>query len=194
MKRVMPFLCLVVVLASACTEGTQGVPGPPASTPGATQASDTDPLPSWNEGSTKKAIRDFVARVTKDGSPDFVPVSERIATFDNDGTLWGEKPLPFQLLFALDRAKAVAPQHRDWTTKQPFASLLKGDMADVMASGGKGVLEIIAATHSGMTTDEFAVAVQGWITSAKHPQTGRLYTETVYQPMVELLAYLRGNV
>ena len=124
MKRVTPLVWLAVVLASACTGGTQDVPAP-ASTPAATQATSADPLPSWNEGNTKKAIRDFVERVTKDGAPDFVPVPERIATFDNDGTLWAEKPLPFQVLFALDRAKALAPQHPEWTTKQPFASLLR---------------------------------------------------------------------
>ncbi len=193
MKRVVPFVWLVVVLASACTGGTQGPA--PASTPAATQtsAAAADPLPSWNEGTTKNTIRDFVTRVTKDGSPDFVPVPERIATFDNDGTLWAEKPLPFQVLFALDRAKALAPQHPEWTTKQPFASLLKGDMAGVMASGGKGVMAIMAATHTGMTTDEFAGVVQEWMASAKHPHTGRLYTEMIYQPMVELLAYLRTN-
>jgi hypothetical protein len=118
MKRVMPWLCLVISLTSACTGGQQDVSAPPASTPAATQASSAgtgDPMPSWNEGATKHAIRDFVARVTKDGSPDFVPVPERIATFDNDGTLWTEKPLPFQVLFALDRAKPLAPQHPDWT-------------------------------------------------------------------------------
>jgi len=152
-----------------------------------------DPLPSWNDTAPKKAIIAFVERVTKEGSPDFVAAPERIATFDNDGTLWSEKPVPFQLLFAFDRAKAVAPQHPEWKTKEPFASLLKGDMKGVAASGEKGVLEIVAATHTGMTTDEFAQTVQNWITTAKHPTTGRLYTEMVYQPMLELLAYLRVN-
>jgi phosphoglycolate phosphatase-like HAD superfamily hydrolase len=152
-----------------------------------------DPLPSWNETAPKKAVIAFVEKVTKEGSPDFVPVPERIATFDNDGTLWAEKPVPFQFVFAVDRVKALAPQHPEWKTKQPFASLLKGDMAGVAAAGEKGVLEIVAATHTGMTTDEFSRSVQEWIPSAKHPGTGRLFTDMVYQPMLELLAYLRAN-
>ena len=131
--------------------------------------------------------------MTREGSPDFVPVPERIATFDNDGTLWAEKPLPFQLLFAIDRVKALAPQHPEWAAKEPFASLLKGDMAAVLAAGSKGLAEILAVTHAGMTTDEFAPIVEQWMTTAKHPQTGRLYTGMVYQPMVELLSYLRAN-
>jgi phosphoglycolate phosphatase-like HAD superfamily hydrolase len=131
--------------------------------------------------------------VTQQGGPDFVPPAERIATFDNDGTLWSEKPVPFQLIFAFDRIKALAPQHPEWKTKQPFASLLKGDMAGVAAAGEKGALSIVAATHTGMTTDEFSQAVQDWIATAKHPGTGRLFTEMVYQPMLELLAYLRSN-
>ena len=189
MKRFIPFLWLALTLAAACTSDPQTGARSQASTPPATQAAAgaSDPLPSWNEGPTKKAIGDFVARVTKEGSSDFVPVPERIATFDNDGTLWTEKPLPFQLLFAFDRVKALAPKHPEWATKEPFASLLKGDMAKVLASGGKGVAEILAVTHAGMTTDEFAPIVEQWITTAKHPQTGRLYTEMVYQPMVELL-------
>jgi hypothetical protein len=151
------------------------------------------PLPSWNDTAPKKAIIAFVQRVTTEGSRDFVPAPERIAVFDNDGTLWSEKPVPFQLIFAFDRVKAMAPQHPEWKTKEPFASLLKGDMAGVAASGEKGVLEIMAATHTGMTTEEFTQAVQRWIASARHPKTGRLYIEMVYQPMLELLAYLRAN-
>ena len=195
MWRLIPWLWLTVIFASACAYVPQGSVGTQLSAPGsqASRSGEADPLPSWNEGTTKTAIRDFVARVTKEDSSDFVPVPERIATFDNDGTLWTEKPLPFQVLFAMDRVRAMAPQHPGWITKQPFASVLKGDMTGVMASGGRGVLELITATHSGMTTDEFAVAVQEWITSAKHPETGRLYTEMVYQPMVELLIYLRSN-
>jgi phosphoserine phosphatase len=152
-----------------------------------------DALPSWNDTGPKKAIVEFVDRVTKEGSPDFVPVPERIATFDNDGTLWSEKPVPFQLLFAFDQVKAMAPKHPEWKTKQPFSSLLKGDMQGLAASGEKGVLEIVALTHTGMTTDEFTRSVGDWIASAKHPKTGRLYTEMVYQPMLELLSYLRAN-
>jgi hypothetical protein len=152
-----------------------------------------DPLPSWQDTGPKKAILAFVDKVTKPGSPDFVPGPERIATFDNDGTLWTEKPLPFQLLFALDRVKALAPQHPEWKTTEPFASLLEGDSKGVAAAGEKGVLQIVAATHAGMTTDEFTRTVQDWISTAKHPKTGRLYTEMVYQPMLELLAYLRAS-
>ena len=152
-----------------------------------------DHLPSWNDTAPRKAIIAFVERVTKEGSPDFVPVPERIATFDNDGTLWSEKPMPFQLLFAFDRVKALAPQHPEWKTKEPFASLLKGDLNGVAAAGEKGVLEIVSVTHTGITTDEFSKTVKDWISSARHPQTKKLYTEMVYQPMLELLAYLRAN-
>jgi haloacid dehalogenase-like hydrolase len=152
-----------------------------------------DPLPSWNDTGARKAIVAFVERVTTEGSPDFVPVPARIATFDNDGTLWSEKPVPFQVVFALDQVRTMAPQHPEWKTSEPFASVLKGDMAGLAAQGEKGVLAVIAATHSGMTTDEFSRSVQDWITTAKHPKTGRRYTDMVYQPMLELLAYLRAN-
>ena len=127
------------------------------------------------------------------GSPDFVPVPERIATFDNDGTLWCEQPLPVQLYFALDRVKALAPQHPEWKTKEPFASLLKGDLNTALAGGDHALLELIMATHAGMTTEEFEQIVKDWIATAKHPKTGKLFTEMVYQPMLELLAYLRAN-
>ena len=160
---------------------------------GQTPAGSPDPLPSWNQGAARTAIVAFVDRVTKAGGPDFVPVPERIAVFDNDGTLWSEKPVPFQLLFAFDRVKALAPKHPEWQTTEPFASVLKGDMAGLAASGEKGVLQIISATHTGMTTDEFTEAVQQWIATARHPATKRPYTEMVYQPMLELLAYLRAN-
>ncbi len=152
-----------------------------------------DALPSWNDGATKQSIVDFVAKVTKEGGPDFVPVPERIATFDNDGTLWCEQPLYFQFLFALDRVKALAPQHPEWKTKEPFASLLKGDVKGALAGGEHAVLEIVMATHSGMTTEEFEKTVKDWIATAKHPITKRPLTEMVYQPMIELLAYLRAN-
>ena len=152
-----------------------------------------DPLPSWNDGQTKQAIIDFVANVTTPSSPDFVPVAERIATFDNDGTLWCEKPLPVQLYFALDRVKALAPQHPEWKTKEPFASLLKGDTKTALAGGEHALLELIMATHTGMTTEEFEAIVEDWIATARHPTTGRLYPEMVYQPMLELLGYLRAN-
>ena len=159
----------------------------------ATVAQADDPLPSWNDTTPKKAIIAFLERVTKEGSSDFVPPNERIATFDNDGTLWAEQPLYFQFLFAIDRVKALAPQHPEWKTKEPFASLLKGDMKTALTGGEHAFLEIVAATHSGMTTEEFDRIVKEWLATAKHPKTGRLYTEMVYQPMLELLAYLRAN-
>jgi hypothetical protein len=152
-----------------------------------------NPLPSWNDGEAKQSITAFVAKVTKEGSPDFVPPDERIAVFDNDGTLWAEQPTYAQLLFALDRVKALAPQHPEWKEKEPFASLLKRDVKSALEGGERAMLEIIMGTHAGMTTEEFHNIVTEWIASAKHPATGRLYTEMVYQPMLELLAHLRGN-
>jgi phosphoglycolate phosphatase-like HAD superfamily hydrolase len=152
-----------------------------------------DPLPSWNDTASKKAIVTFVERVTKQGSPDFVPEPERIATFDNDGTLWVEQPIYIQLAFAIDRVKALSAQHPEWQTKEPFASLLKGDVKGAFAGGDRAILEIVAATHAGMTTDEFEKVVRDWITTAKHPRSGRLYSEMVYQPMLEVLSYLRSN-
>jgi hypothetical protein len=152
-----------------------------------------DPLPSWNDTAPKQAIIAFVEKVTTAGSPDFVPVPERIATFDNDGTLWCEKPMPVQLFFVLDRVKALAPQHPEWQTQEPFASLLKGDLHTALAGGEKALLEMAMATHAGNTTEEFEQIVKDWITTATHPQTGKLYTDMVYQPMLEVLAYLRAN-
>jgi len=152
-----------------------------------------DPLPSWNAGTAKTTILEFVAKVTKPGSPEFVPPAERVAVFDNDGTLWAEQPMYFQLLFALDRVKALAPRHPEWKEKEPFASLLRGDVKGALAGGEHAILEVLAATHSGMTTDEFTQIVKDWLATAKHPTTGRPYVEMVYQPMVELLTYLRAN-
>ena len=152
-----------------------------------------DPLPSWNDGPTKKSIVEFVAKTTKTGSPDFVPVAERIATFDNDGTLWAEQPMYFQLLFALDRVKALAPQHPEWKDKEPFAALLKGDVKAALVSGERAIAEIVMATHAGITTEEFEKTVKDWIVTTKHPKYKKPYTECVYQPMLELLAYLRAN-
>jgi len=152
-----------------------------------------DPLPSWNEGPAKQSIIAFVEKVTKHGSPDFVPVPERIATFDNDGTLWCEQPIPVQLYFVLDRVKALAPQHPEWANAEPFASLLKGDLQTAMAGGDRTLIEVIMATHAGMTTTEFEQIVQDWIATAKHPKTGQLFTDMVYQPMLEALSYLRAN-
>jgi phosphoserine phosphatase len=152
-----------------------------------------DPLPSWNDTAAKKAITAFVERVTKQGSADFVPVAKRIATFDNDGCLWAEQPMYFQLAFAIDRVKALAPQHPEWKTKEPFASLLIGDLKGVLAGGQRSLLEIVMASHANVTTEEFEQIVKDWIATAKHPKTGRRYNEMIYQPMVELLAYLRAN-
>jgi phosphoglycolate phosphatase-like HAD superfamily hydrolase len=159
----------------------------------ATRVYAQDTLPSWNDTAPKKAIVDFVEKVTKEGSPDFVPANERIATFDNDGTLWAEQPFYFQLSFAIDRVKALAPKHPEWKTKEPFASVLKNDVKGLMAQGEKGLLQIVAATHTGMTTDEFNGIVKDWIKTARHPKYDRPYNECVYQPMLELLAYLRAN-
>jgi phosphoglycolate phosphatase-like HAD superfamily hydrolase len=160
---------------------------------GAQTAPAGDPLPSWNEGAAKQSIVDFVAAVTREGSPDFVPVPQRIATFDNDGTLWCESPFPVQLFFAFDRVKAMAPLHPEWKDKQPFKAVLDGDMKALAASGERGIVELMMTTHAGMTTDEFAKIVTDWFATARHPKFKRPYTELVYQPMLELLAYLRAN-
>ena len=153
----------------------------------------TDPLPSWNAGVAKQSIFAFVQTVTDRASPQFVPPEHRIATFDNDGTLWSEQPVYFQLAFALDRVKALAPQHPEWKTRQPFKAVLDGDMKALAASGQKGLGELVMATHTGMTTDEFTKIVADWIATAQHPRFKRPYTDLVFQPMVELLTYLRAN-
>jgi hypothetical protein len=152
-----------------------------------------EPLPSWNDGPAKQSIITFVERVTKPGSLDFVPVPERIATFDNDGTLWCEQPVPVQFYFALDRVKLLAPQYPDWKTKEPFTSLLKGDLRTALAGGEHVLLKLVMATHAGMTTVEFEQVVKDWLATAKHPKYKKPYTELVYQPMLEVLAYLRAN-
>jgi len=157
------------------------------------QAAGRDPLPSWNDTKPKQEIIAFVERVTKEGSPDFVPVPERIATFDNDGTLWAEQPIYFQALFIFDRIKALVPEHPEWKEREPFASLLKGDIKAVAAGGEKTAMELLMATHANMTSEEFEVVVRDWLATARHPKTGRPYTEMVYQPMLELLGYLRAN-
>ena len=159
----------------------------------ATTTNADDLLPSWNDGAAKQAIVSFVEKVTKEGSPDFVKPEERIATFDNDGTLWAEQPMYFQFLFAMDRIKALAPQHPEWKTKEPFKSVLAGDMKGLLATGEKGFLQIIARTHAGMTTAEFEQIVRDWFKTARHPRFNRPYNQLVYQPMLELLAYLRAN-
>ncbi|MBX9647984.1 MAG: haloacid dehalogenase-like hydrolase [Xanthobacteraceae bacterium] len=160
---------------------------------GGSALAQSDPLPSWNDGPVKKSITDFVARVTAQDGVDFVPPAERTATFDNDGTLWCEQPVYFQAAFALDRVKALAPQHPEWKTRQPFKALLENDMAALSASGEKGLLEIVAAAHAGITTDEFRKVVTGWFANARHPRFRRPYDQLVYLPMLELLGYLRAN-
>jgi phosphoglycolate phosphatase-like HAD superfamily hydrolase len=159
----------------------------------ATAFAQSDPLPSWNDGATKKSITDFVARVTTPGTPDFVPAEKRIATFDNDGTLWCEQPFYFQVAFAFDRVKALAPQHPEWRNKQPFNAVLDQDPKAVAAAGEKGLLEVIEATHTGMTVEDFSKIVLDWTATARHPRFKRLYIDLVYQPMIELLGYLRTN-
>jgi hypothetical protein len=170
----------MVVMASAAVLPTAGLRA-------------ADPLPSWNNTAPKKAIVEFVKKVTKEGSPDFVPVAERIATFDNDGALGTEQPMYFQRFFVIDRIKALAPSHPEWQEKEPFASLLKGDLKAALAGGENGLFEMVMATHAGLTTEEFEQAVLDWLAPAKHPKTGRPFTEMVYQPMLAPLAYLRAN-
>ena len=152
-----------------------------------------DPLPSWNDGPAKQAILDFVKATTDQASPKFVPPAERIAVFDNDGTLWVEHPMYTQLAFALDRVKALAPKHSEWREKPPFKDVLDNNLPALAASGKRGLMELIMATHAGMTTQEFEKTVQDWLATARHPRFKRPYTELVYQPMLELLSYLRAN-
>jgi hypothetical protein len=161
--------------------------------PAAAQTVASDPLPSWNDGASKQSIINFVTAVTREGSPDFVPAPQRIATFDNDGTLWSEHPMYVQLAFALDRVKAMAPMHPEWKDKQPFKAVLEGDMKALAESGERGLMEVMMAAHAGMTADEFTKIVIDWIATARHPRFKRPYTELVYQPMLEVLAYLRAN-
>ena len=156
-------------------------------------ANAADPLPSWNDGPPTKAILEFVAAVTDENGKDYVKPADRIATFDNDGTLWSEKPVYFQLLFAMDRVKALASQHLEWKTIQPFKAVLENDMKALAASGEKGLLELVMATHAGMTTEAFEQIVNNWLATARHPRFKRPFTDLVFQPMIELLTYLRAN-
>lgn len=160
---------------------------------GGAARSDVDPLASWVDGPAKKTILAFVGDVSKPGGLRFVPTAERIAVFDNDGTLWVEQPMYVQLAFALDRVKALAPKHPEWKTKQPFQAVLEGDLKAVEASGEKGLLDLIAATHAGMTTSEFTVIASDWLATTRHSRFGRPHTDLVYKPMQELLAYLRAH-
>jgi hypothetical protein len=153
----------------------------------------TDPLPSWNDGPAKARIVAFVKAVTDPAGKDHVPPAERIAVFDNDGTLWSEQPAYFQLFFAIDRVKALAAKHPDWKTKQPFKAALEGDMKALAASGEKGLVELVMATHAGTTPEAFRTIVRDWLATARHPKFRRPYTDLVFQPMLEVLAYLRAN-
>jgi len=192
-----------VFLAAACSDRTAApnratapdAAAPPAAAPKAQVVPEkpADPLASWNDGAAKQAIVGFVERVTREDGPDFVPPSERIATFDNDGTLWSEQPMYVQLAFALDRVQELAPRHPEWRSKEPFKSILDGDTKAALAGGEHAILDLIAATHAGTTTEEFDSIVRQWILTAHHPRTGRPYIEMVYRPMLELLAYLRAN-
>jgi phosphoserine phosphatase len=173
-------LLLSTVLAGLCVACAGTVPP-------------TDPLPSWNAAVARNAIVAFVERVTTPGSPDFVAPAERIAVFDNDGTLWAEQPAYFQLLFAIDRVRTLASTHPEWKTEQPFASLLNGDMKGALGGGDRAAVEILAASHAGISTDAFQQVVKDWLATASHPITHRPYTQMVYQPMLEVLTYLRGN-
>jgi len=186
MKTNILLLGLVVLLAWGCEKST-------TSTSPVTTENVEDPLPSWNEGKTKSNIIDFVNKTTREGSPEFVQVTDRIACFDNDGTLWSEQPIYFQLAFTIDRIKILAPEHPEWKNEQPFKALLEGDMKTVMAGGEHALLQLVMATHAGMTTEAFSKIVKDWINTAKHPKTGKLYKDMVYQPMLELLNYLREN-
>ncbi len=181
----IPDLFIVVFCVLGCAGCAQPV-APPT-------AADADPLASWNDGGNKAAIIDFVSRVSDPASPDFVPEAERIAVFDNDGCLWSEQPMYVQLIFAIDRVRALAPEHPEWATTQPFQAVLENDIDAVLASGEHGLVEIVMATHAGMTTAEFETVVTDWIATARHPTTGRPFTGMVYQPMLEVLAYLRAN-
>lgn len=183
MMRTQPrtFLAFLLVLLSGLAVGT-------------TALAESDPLPSWNDGSaSKQAILEFVKATTDESRETFVPPAERIATFDNDGTLWPSHPMYTQLVFALDRVKALAPQHPEWKTQQPFKAVLDNDMKALVAAGEKGLLELVMASHAGMSTTEFEAIVTDWFKTATHPRFKKPYTELAYQPMLELLAYLRAN-
>jgi len=190
MKRKIFGFGLLTCLAFAALALTTSCGQPVSDIPLTTQE---QPLPSWNKGSAKDSIVDFIARVTDPASPDFVPGPERVAVFDNDGTLWSEQPMYFQLIFAMDRVKALAGEHPEWQDQQPFKAALEGDMEALADAGKKGLIELLMVTHAGMTTREFETIASEWIATAKHPTTGRPYTEMVYQPMLELLEYLRAN-
>jgi len=183
MKRIFKYLIIslsILLMITACFQEKD-------------QTLKISALPSWNEGTVKTAILDFIKETTDKNNSNYIFPEERIAVFDNDGTLWAEQPIYFQLQFALDRINSMAPEHPEWEYTQPFKSVLEGDMATVLASGMHGLLEIVMASHAGMTTSEFEQIVKDWINSARHPKTNKLYKEMVYKPMLELLVYLRAN-
>lgn len=194
MKKMSGLLVALLFAFTACQNAEQAEKATKA--PTVSKETKSDPLPSWNEGKTKEAIVALVNSVTDKNGSDYVKPSERIATFDNDGTLWAEQPMYVQLLFALDRVKAMAPNHPEWKTTQPFKAVLDNDMKALMASGEHGLLEIVAATHAGMSTEDFENIVNDWIGKSKQPDPrfkDRLFTEMIYQPMLELMDYLRAN-
>jgi phosphoglycolate phosphatase-like HAD superfamily hydrolase len=192
-KKIFSAVLMIAIVLGACNNNKESQNTAATGDSTATGATATDPLPSWNAGSAKQSIIDFVNATTKKDGKDFVAEPDRIACFDNDGTLWSEQPMYFQLAFAIDRIKEMAPSHPEWKTKQPFKDLLTGDFKGVMAGGEKALLEIIMTTHAGMTTDVFNKTVMGWMDTAKHPTTGKHYNEMIFQPMIELLQYLRAN-
>ena len=186
MKKIVSILLILFVLFS-CKEKVE------IEEKITTIAEIVDPLPSWNEGNTKNAIINYVKEATTEGSENFIPISERVAVFDNDGNLWSEQPAYFQLFFAMDRIHALAPEHPEWKTTQPYQSVLENDMKTLMSHGEHGLIQIVMATHGGNTVTEFEQIVKDWLATAKHPRFNRPYTDLVYQPMLELINYLKSN-
>lgn len=181
-------------LSSLCLVGLFTSVIAPCLVAGAQESIDSrQALPSWNDGPTRNSILEYVDRVTREGGSDFVPTAERIAVFDNDGTLWTEQPMYVQAFYAFDRVKELEAQHPEWKTTEPFASVLRGDFKAALSGGERSLFEIVMATHAGMTTEQFEQSVQDWINVARHPKTGRLFTEMVYAPMLEMLSYLQGK-
>lgn len=185
-------VCISACCGMACTSNTSDKATSTAQGNDSTTRF-SDALPSWNDGAVKKRIVDYVTDVTKEGSPDFIPVADRIATFDNDGTLWSEQPVYFQLFYVLDQIKAMAPKHPEWKSQQPYKAVLDNNMGELMKQGEKGLLQIMAVTHAGMTSDQFEMTIRQWIDTAKHPTKQKLYKELIFQPMIELLRYLQAN-
>ncbi|KAB2805436.1 HAD family hydrolase [Phaeocystidibacter luteus] len=184
MKRFLSLTALVALVV-ACSSKEQNAPEP--------TAEPVDALPSWNDTETKSTILEYVQAVTDEGSPSFIPVEDRLVTFDNDGTLWAEKPVYFQLYYALDRISYMAKDHPEWENEEPYASGINKDLHGIAAQGYAGLFELIGATQGGMTTDEYHSQVKAWLDTAVHPTTNRPYTEMVYQPMIELIHYLQDN-